>query len=117
MVALEFHQPGSQRGAHIAQANAEVEMIRIIGLAVVLISLSKITLAADDPAYVAPPPTGDAKSTIVSGILMIVNGVIMAEADRRHQDCATFVSGLDPRGFPMFRHACRIPDNNTRKQD
>lgn len=92
-------------------------MIRIIGLAVVLISLSKIALAADAPAYVAPPPTGDAKSTIVSGMLMIVNGVIMAEADRRHQDCATFVSGLDPRGFPMFRHACRIPDNNTRKQD
>jgi hypothetical protein len=90
-------------------------MVRIIGLAVVLISLSKITLAADAPAYVAPPPTGDPKSTIVSGILMIVNGVIMAEADRRHQDCATFVSGLDPRGFPMFRHACRIPDNNTRK--
>ena len=116
MVALEFHQPGSQRGAHIAHANAEVEMIRIIGLAVVLISLSKIALAADDPAYVAPPPTGDPKSTIVSGILMIVNGVIMAEADRRHQDCATFVAGLDPRGFPMFRHACRIPDS-TRKQD
>src|ERR1700730_12621749 len=53
-VALEFHQPGSQRGAHIAQANAEVEMIRIIGLAVVLISFSKIALAADAPAYVAP---------------------------------------------------------------
>jgi hypothetical protein len=50
-------------------------------------------------------------------MLMIVNGVIMAEADRRHQDCATFVSGLDPQGFPIFRHACRIPDNNTRKQD
>jgi hypothetical protein len=81
-------------------------MIRIIGLAVVFISLSKIALAADAPAYVAPPPTGDAKSTIVSGVLMIVNGVIMAEADRRHQDCAT----LDPRGFPIFRHACRIPE-------
>jgi hypothetical protein len=75
----------------------------------------QLRLAADAPAYVAPPPTGDPKSTIVSGILMIVNGVIMAEADRRHQDCATFASGLDPRGFPMFRHACRIPDNNTRK--
>jgi hypothetical protein len=90
-------------------------MIRIIALAVVLISLSKITLAADAPAYVAPPPTGDPKSTIVSGIL--INGVIMAEADRRHQDCATFVSGLDPRGFPIFRHVCRIQDNNTRRQD
>ena len=28
----------------------------------------------------APPPTGDPKSTIVSGVLMIVNGIIMAEA-------------------------------------
>jgi hypothetical protein len=102
MVALEFHQPGSQRGANIAQANAEVEMIRIIGLAVVLISLSKITLAADDPAYVAPPPTGDPKSTIVSGILMIVNGIIMAEAGRRHQDCATLVSGWTRVGFRCF---------------
>ena len=92
-------------------------MIRIIALAVVLISLSKITLAADAPAYVAPPPTGDPKSAIVSGILLIVNGVIMADADRRHQGCATFVSGLDPRGFPIFRHACRIQDNNTREQD
>jgi hypothetical protein len=112
-----FQQPGSQRGTRIARANAELDMTRIIGLAVVLMSLSKIALAADAPAYVAPPPTGDAKSTIVSGMLMIVNGVIMAEADRRHQDCATFVSGVDPRGFPIFRHACRIPDNNSRKQD
>ena len=59
------------------------------------------------PSFAAPPPTGDAKSTIVGGILMIVNGIIMSEADRRHQDCATFVTGLNPQGFPIFRHACR----------
>jgi hypothetical protein len=43
---------------------------------------------------------------------MIVNGAIMAEADRRHQECATFVSGLQPNGFPIFREACRIHDDN-----
>jgi hypothetical protein len=89
-------------------------MTRIIGLAVALVSLSKIALAADAPAYVAPAPTGDAKSTIVSGILMIVNGAIMAEADRRHRECATFVAGLDPRGFPIFRQACRMPESAAR---
>ncbi len=113
-VALELDQRGGRRGASIAQVNAEVEMRNIIGLAVLLVSLSKIALAAEAPAYAAPPPTGDPKSTIVSGILMIVNGVIMAEADRRHQDCATFVAGLDPRGFPVFRYACRVPDNGPR---
>jgi len=69
--------------------------------------------ATDDPStpYVAaPPPTGDAKSTIISGILMIVNGVIMSEADRRHQQCATFVTGLQQNGFPIFRQACRLPE-------
>jgi hypothetical protein len=69
--------------------------------------------ATDDPftPYVAaPPPTGDAKSTIISGILMIVNGVIMSEADRRHQQCATFVTGLQQNGFPIFRQACRLPE-------
>lgn len=90
MVALEFHQPGTQRGARIAQANAEVEMIRIIGLAVVLISLSKITLAADDPAYVAPPSTGDPKSTIVSGILMIV---VRVAKNKSHSHFGTFRHG------------------------
>ena len=69
--------------------------------------------ATDDPftPYVAaPPPTGDAKSTIISGILMIVNGVIMSEADRRHQQCATFVTGLQQNGFPIFRQVCRLPE-------
>jgi len=69
--------------------------------------------ATDDPftPYVAAPtPTGDAKSTIISGILMIVNGVIMSEADRRHQQCATFVTGLQQNGFPIFRQACRLPE-------
>ena len=63
------------------------------------------------PPYVAaPPPTGDAKSTIISGILMVVNGVIMSEADRRHQQCATFVTGLQQNGFPIFRQACRTAE-------
>jgi hypothetical protein len=83
-----------------------------ISVAVVLLSLSTAALAEDSPPYVAPPPTGDAKSTIISGVLMIVNGVIMSEADRRHQECATFVSGLDKQGFPIFRHVCRVPGNH-----
>jgi hypothetical protein len=59
------------------------------------------------PYIAAPRPAADAKTTIISGILMIVNGVIMSEADRRHQQCATFVAGLQQDGFPIFRQACR----------
>ena len=77
--------------------------------------LTATVARAEDPAtepppppYVAaPPPAADAKSTIISGVLMIVNGVIMSEADRRHQPCATFVAGLQRDGFPIFRQACR----------
>ncbi len=68
--------------------------------------------AADSPRYVAPPPTGDPKSTIISGILMIVNGVIMSEADRRHQERATFVTVLNQNGLPILRQACRAPERN-----
>ena len=60
-------------------------------------------------------PTGDPKSTIISGILMVVNGFIMSEADRRHQACATFVTGLDQNNFPLFRQACRVPENDKQK--
>jgi hypothetical protein len=87
-------------------------MASLISVAVVLLSLSTVALAEDAPSYVAPAPTGDAKSTIISGVLMIVNGVIMSEADRRHQECATFVSGLDQQGFPLFRRVCRVRENN-----
>jgi hypothetical protein len=86
-------------------------MARIIGVAVILLSLSTAAMATDSPRYVAPPPAGDSKSTIISGILMIVNGFIMAEADRRHQACATFVTGIDRNGLPHFRQACRLPEN------
>jgi hypothetical protein len=93
---------------------AEAFMRAIPLLAIIFTVLSSVVAAADDAQrYVAPPPTGDPQSTIVSGILMIVNGVIMAEADRRHQECATFVSGLHQNGFPVFRHACRIRDENA----
>jgi hypothetical protein len=93
----------------------EHHMGRIIGVAVILLSLSGVALATDSPRYVAPPPTGDPNSTIISGILMIVNGFIMSEADRRHQACATFVSGLDQNGFPHFRRACRLPENDQQR--
>ena len=89
-------------------------MGRIIGLAAIM-SLSSVAVAADSPRYVAPPPTGDPKSTIVSGILMIVNGVIMSEADRRHQECATFVTGLHQNGFPIFHQACRVPESDKQR--
>ena len=81
-------------------------------LAIAFTVLSAVAAVAGEQRYVAPPPTGDAKSTIISGILMIVNGAIMAEADRRHQECATFVSGLQPNGFPIFREACRVHEDN-----
>jgi hypothetical protein len=93
----------------------EHHMGRIIGVAVILLSLSTAAMATDSPRYVAPPPTGDSKSTIISGILMIVNGFIMAEADRRHQECATFVAGVDRNGFPHFRQACRLPENDKQR--
>jgi hypothetical protein len=90
-------------------------MGRIVGVAVILSSLSTVAMATDSPPYAAPPPTGDPKSTIISGILMIVNGFIMSEADRRHQACATFVTGLDRNGFPLFRQACRVPENDKQR--
>jgi hypothetical protein len=74
---------------------------------------SPAATAADSPRYVAPPPTGDPQSTIISGILMIVNGVIMSEADRRHQECATFVTGLHQNGLPIFRQACRAGERSA----
>ena len=105
---LTLHPVGE---VHMA---AEAFMRAIPLLAVIFTVLSTVAAAADDAQrYVAPPPTGDPQSTIVSGILMIVNGVIMAEADRRHQECATFVSGLHRNGFPIFRQACRIRDENA----
>jgi hypothetical protein len=82
-------------------------MSKIASIAVMASLLSSAASAAEPPRYVAPPPQGDSKSTIISGILMVVNGFIMSEADRRHQPCATFVAGLDRNGFPLFRHACR----------
>jgi hypothetical protein len=85
--------------------------IPLFALAFVL--LSRAAIAGEPPGYTAPPPTGDAKSTIIGGILMIVNGAIMAEADRRHQECATFVAGLNHNGFPIFRQACRIHDERS----
>src|SRR3974377_1130804 len=91
---------------------AEAFMRTIPLLAITFTILSTVAAAADEQRYVAPPPTGDPKSTIISGILMIVNGAIMAEADRRHQECATFVSGLHQNGFPIFREACRTHDDN-----
>ena len=105
---LRLHPVGE---VHMA---AEAFMRAIPLLAIIFTVLSTVAAAADDAQrYVAPPPTGDPQSTIVSGILMIVNGVIMAEADRRHQECATFVSGLHRNGFPIFRQACRIRDENA----
>ncbi len=92
-------------------------MARIISLAVILSVLSGAAMATESPRYAAPPPTGDAKSTIISGILMIVNGVIMSEADRRHQECATFVTGLHQNGFPIFRQACRVPENGKQQNE
>jgi hypothetical protein len=82
-------------------------------LALAFLLLSRAAIAGEPPSYAAPPPTGDPKSTIISGILMIVNGAIMAEADRRHQECATFVAGLNRNGFPIFRQACRIHDERS----
>jgi hypothetical protein len=90
-------------------------MVPHVALTIVALALTATAARAQDPAtepspppYVAAPaPAGDAKSTIISGILMIVNGVIMSEADRRHQECATFVAGLQRDGFPIFRQACR----------
>jgi hypothetical protein len=89
-------------------------MVPYVALAIAALGLSATTARAEDPAetspapyLAAPAPAADAKSTIVSGILMIVNGVIMSEADRRHQQCATFVAGLHRDGFPIFRQACR----------
>ena len=85
-------------------------MFRIVSIAVVLSSLSTIAMATEPPPrYTTPPPGADAQSTIVAGFLMIVNGIIMQEADRRHQDCATYVTGLHRNGFPIFREACRTP--------
>ena len=78
-------------------------------LALAFLLLSRAAIAGEPPSYAAPPPTGDPKSTIISGLLMIVNGIIMSEADRRHQECATFVHGLDRNGFPIFREHCRLP--------
>ena len=92
-------------------------MASLISVAVVLLSLSTVALAEDAPSYVAPRPTGDAKSTIISGALMIVNGIIMSEADRRHSECATFVSGLDKQGFPLFRRLCRVPESQSQRQN
>jgi hypothetical protein len=91
-------------------------MVPLVAITIVALSLTATAARAEDPApetpaapYVAAPaPTGDARSTIISGILMIVNGVIMSEADRRHQQCATFVAGLQQNGFPIFRQACRV---------
>jgi hypothetical protein len=91
-------------------------MIRMAGIAVIASLLSSAAMATEPPRYVAPPPGGDPQSTIVSGILMIVNGVIMSEADRRHRPCATFVTGLDRNGFPQFREACRVPQNGTESE-
>src|ERR1700682_2929392 len=90
----------------------------LVAVTIAVLSLSAVAARAESPAaaapapprYAAPPPMGDPKSTIISGILMIVNGVIMSEADRRHQDCATFVTGLQHNGFPIFRQACRVPE-------
>jgi hypothetical protein len=84
-------------------------------VAVILSLLSGAAAAVEPPRYVAPPPEGDSKSTVIRGILMIVNGIIMSEADRRHQPCATFVAGLDRNGFPLFRHACRAPEGEARQ--
>ena len=84
-------------------------MLRIIAVAAICSSLTTAALAESAPPYAAPPPTGDAKSTIICGLLMSVNGIIMSEADRRHQECATFVHGLDRNGFPIFREHCRLP--------
>jgi hypothetical protein len=107
----------TDRRRRIAQESREMEhhMGRIIGVAAMLLSLSTVAMATDSPRYVAPPPTGDPKSTIISGILMVVNGFIMSEADRRHQACATFVTGLDQNNFPLFRQACRVPENDKQK--
>ena len=90
-------------------------MSKIASVAVIVTLLSSAAMAAETPRYVAPPPQGDSKSTVISGILMIVNGVIMSEADRRHQACATFVAGLDQNGFPLFRHACRTSQNDRQE--
>jgi hypothetical protein len=88
-------------------------MSRFISVAIILSLWSAAAMATEPlPRYVAPPPIGDSKSTIISGVLMIVNGFIMSEADRRHQACATFVAGLDRNGFPLFREVCRMPQNN-----
>ena len=94
-----------------------VPLVAIISaaLALTVTAASAETPAAPAPDYpppyvAAPPPTGDAKSTIIGGILMIVNGVIMSEADRRHQQCATFVTGLQQNGFPILRQACRTAE-------
>jgi hypothetical protein len=83
-------------------------MIKRIGIAALAAFISSAALAQEPPAYVAPPPPGDAKTTIISGVLMLVNGIIMQEADRRHQECATFVAGLNEDGFPIFRRVCRL---------
>jgi hypothetical protein len=91
-------------------SQTEHQMGRFISLAVILSLWPVAAMAMDPPPhYAAPPPTGDSKSTIISGVLMIVNGFIMSEADRRHQACATFVTGLDRNGFPLFREVCRTP--------
>jgi hypothetical protein len=85
-------------------------MIRIISIAGILSFLSTIALATEPPPrYTTPTPGADPQSTIVAGFLMIVNGLIMQEADRRGQDCATYVTGLHRNGFPIFKEACRMP--------
>ena len=94
-------------------------MSPFVALALAVLSLTTAARAqppsaeapdASPPYIAAPAPAADPKSTILAGILMIVNGVIMSEADRRHQECATFVTGLHPNGLPIFRQVCLTPE-------
>ena len=83
-------------------------MARILAAIAVLITLQSPGKARD--RLDVPPPVQDPKSVIVTGILMIVNGILVQEADRRNQSCVTYITGLDPRGFPLFRKACKVPE-------
>ena len=84
-------------------------MARILATIAVLIALQSPGKARDK--LDVPPPAQDPKSVIVTGVLMIVNGFLVQEADRRNQNCVTYITGLNPDGFPLFHKACKVPEN------
>src|SRR6516165_7501809 len=57
---------------------AEAFMRAIPLLALAFLLLSRAAIAGEPPSYAAPPPTGDPKSTIISGILMIAKFTIIS---------------------------------------